>query len=201
MRVLISFLLLSFSSLVLAEHKYLTDQDAFYHYEALAELRTPKKELLKLISEDYRKARDEFTRHDLANEYWPTITAKIDALKKSERKILIRTSERIGEYDFDKNAFSLDVSTGTYFPYGRSHAAMFTNADKLSTLTVPMAKARQFSELLADSRKVRVEFFGRTVSAEERKFGMSTKKTISIKVDKLVVTHAESKKVIAEVNL
>lgn len=157
----LTFLLvfLLFSSNASAESYQIDDDTAFYVYEVFSEIKTPREELAEYISKDYRRARDEFSRHDLLVEINPVLDKRIEEAA-SAKLFNIRIGGKLGEYDFDKKGFKTGFSENTFVPYSYGYAASFTNIGKAEYLPVTVEKARTFASSLGKSRKAIFKIVG-----------------------------------------
>ena len=126
------FVLFYFFALnTLAEPIQATDENVSFLYESGAEILTSREKLASILSSDCRKARDEFSKHDLLEEIKPVINIPLEK-SKNTRQIIIKLGGRLGDYDFSKKAFPTGVSEKTFIPYQNGYAITFTNSEDFS---------------------------------------------------------------------
>lgn len=203
MRLLVTTILLAVSFSAFAENTesvLVSDDNVHYYYESRADIKATDQELAKIISVDYRNARDEFTRHDLLQKITPVLKKRL-AEAKTNDKIHLRVGSKLGDYDFDKKAFPIGFGKGTFIPFKNGYVVTFENSDGLEYIPVPLDKARELSQALQRGRQITLEIDGTPVSAMEKQLNWGHHKALSIKVTKLSVTLTRGGKKIGEKDL
>jgi hypothetical protein len=183
-----------FPPIVFAEDTILTDESVPFLYESRAEIKAPDTALAEYISTDYRSARDEFTKHDLFQQIKPILDKKLKEAKES-KNVVLRIGARLGDYDFDKKAFSTGFGEATFIPFDNGYAVTFINGEQIEMLQVPMASAKSLSSSLQKSREAKFDVYGEIVGAKEESINYFTKKAIKVKITKLRVTLQSGMKV------
>jgi len=176
----------------------ITDSSVPFIYESRSKLPIQKEKLAELISMDYRRARDEFTRHDLFSGIKPVIEEKLESAKKTNN-FLVRVNSRLGTYDFSHNVFPTGFSDTTFIPFENDYALDFSNGKVLEFLPMKLSEAKKLSSVLQESRNMTAVLYLSIKSAKEKKLRYYSKKTLTAKVDK-VEFYTEKGEKIATVN-
>lgn len=169
-----------------------TDNNVMFIYESKADIPTPKKEIAKKISIDYRNAPDEFTAHELFQKIEPLIERKIAEAKKLD-EIFVVIGDNLEEYDFNRKGFSTGLKSGTFIPYDNGYALQFANIDKLSFVEIPLEKAKVLAASLQKSRKCSITVYGVSVDSKEEELGRysfssEVRKVVIMKAVRIIIT-------------
>ncbi len=185
-------LILAISTSVDAEPIRVTDENIPFLYESRAEIQTSEEKLARIISVDYRRARDEFSKMELLQKIKPVISKKLSESKEIEEiKLLI--GSRLKEYDFDKSAFPTGFGSGTYIPFKNGYAVNFENAEIIEFIKIPVSEAKNLSSMLRKTRKVGFEVKGKIISVKEEMVNYSTKKLVTVEIQSVVVKTKKGK--------
>lgn len=180
---------LLFSTLALAEPVRLTDENAYLYYESRADIASPSHKLAEYLSQDYKNARDEFTKHDLLQKIEPVLAKKLIEAKDT-KTVLLRVRGKLGDYDFNKKAFPTGFGETTFIPFSNDYAASFVNGNDIQFMEVNMEAARELSDELRKTRTATFDIVGSIVGAgEEAVNSWSSKKMLKVKIEKLSVKH------------
>ncbi len=170
------------------EGPQITDENIPFLYESRAAVKAPEHRLASLISDDYRSAKDEFTRHDLMKQLRPVINERLAEGKKTKNVIML-VNTRLGDYDFNKGVFPTGIDGGTYLNHENGYAVRFTNADAASLLPVSIETARSLAGHLRDTRRGHLKIYGIIAGAKEEKLNWSLRKVLKVKITKIEVKH------------
>ena len=178
-----------------AETVRIITTNAPFFYESRAAIKTPDNKLAELMSRDYKYAKDEFTKHDLFQQIKPLMDKRIREAKKT-KKIFVRIGGKLGNYDFDKNAFTTGFDKATFVNFGNGYAVTFINGEQLKMLPVPLNSAKTLSGALRKDRRANYTIYAKIVGAMEQKFNRrGRKKTINVKITQIEVTLQNGTKV------
>jgi hypothetical protein len=161
-----------------------TDQSVPFLYESRAEIQAPDHQLATILSSDYRKARDEFTKHDLFQNIKPVLEKRLNESKQTEQ-VYLRVGGRLEDYDFEKQAFPTGIGEGTFIPYQNGYAISFINSKDVSYLPISLEKARALSDPLRKDRRTSMVFHCTIVKAKEQKLNWNTTKNLQVKINEL----------------
>lgn len=184
MRLLITTMmgyLMLFSAMASADSVRVTDVNIPFFYESRAEIPTTEHNLAELLSVDYRKAKDEFTRMELFQKIKPVIDKKLEEFGATEA-IIVLVGSRLKEYDFEKGAFPTDFSSNTYIPFDNGYAVNFNNARVLEYLEIPLNEAKKLATMLQKTRKVTFEITTIIESASEQRVDYRTNKLLTTRI-------------------
>ena len=159
------------TTVAVGEEIKIDGQSIVFLYEARAENRIPDEQLAEKISIDFRNARDEFTRHELMESIKPVIEKRM-AAAASAKEVYLLVKVRLGDYDFEKNAFSTTLGEGTYIRYGErgGYAVSFVNGEETAFLPVPMESARALAGELRRDRRATLKISAEPVRAKRKGF-------------------------------
>ncbi len=181
------------------EAERISDENAFYFYESRAEIRSPEHKLAGFISNEYKNARDEFTKHDLFQQIKPVLNKRL-AKAKGQKVVFVGVNSKLGDYDFDKKAFPSGFSETTFIPFDHSYAVSFVNASEIEYIPKELDSARKLASELRRSRNATFKITGEIVSVEEKTLNYRPSKVINIKINE-VNTFLQSGKEIAKIKL
>lgn len=157
----------------------ITEDNVALLYESRAAVPAPDHRLAAMISIDYHRAQDEFTRHDLFQKIEPVIRQRLGEAEATDHVLLLVLNE-LSEYDFERSAFPTGFGANTYFDFQAGHGyslatkyrVRFANGDDLAHVPVPVDDARRLSSRLRRDRDAayRIEGVpGRAVEERGRK--------------------------------
>jgi hypothetical protein len=141
-------------------------ETAILLYESLAtkEAKIASEFLLQLTSDEYRNARDEFTRRARRQSAASALPGKI-AKVASQRDYIVTIGYKLPQYDFERQGFSTGLQSTTYvsypnrLPYSSSRhldasgvAVRFANAPAFAFSEIPIDAAERYSASFAKSR-------------------------------------------------
>ena len=161
-----------------------TDENVPFIYEAHAVLPTPEHKLAAIISTDYARAKDEFTKHDLLQEIRPLLKKRIEDARAIE-SVVLRVGTNIGNYDFDSGSFPTGMGESSYIPFRNGYAVAFSNGTEMTSLPVAIDKARSLSSALRGSRKAVIEIHGTVLGSEETSLSYSRSKVVNVRITKI----------------
>ena len=138
----ILFVMLSFLStqaVCAQETDRLTDDLVPFVYESRTAIPTSRRETCGYLSDEYLRAPDEFTKHDMLEKIKPVIKSKLEEAK-NKKEYFLRVGAKLGQYDFDKKQFPSGVSSSTFIPFENypfvlegHYAVVFDNAKEIKT--------------------------------------------------------------------
>lgn len=162
----------------------LTDEVIPFAYESRAEIPASNKNLARLVSIEYRRANDEFTKHELMQKIKPILKTKLDAAKSSENYIL-RVGSKLGKYDFERNVFPSGFSESTFIPFKNGYAVTFENGKKLEFIPLAFDKAKELSSVLQRSRRITAVIYVTITGVKEEKLNWKHNKALVTKINKV----------------
>ncbi len=177
----------------LAESVQVTEENIPFIYETKAEIPTPPKILAGMISEDYLRARDEFTARELFEKIEPVITKRIAAARETQLW-RIEITDKLAEYDFDSKAFPTQLTEGTFIAFSvgnQRYAAKFVNPELFAKIPVELDVAKKLSGTLQKSRTVKILVEGVVKDAAEKNINYHKRKTINFEISKVVIKLAD----------
>ena len=180
----------------------LTDNNILFFYEANADIPSPLESVAKSYSEQYRNAPTEFAKADVLKQITPVIERKIGEAKDT-KDVMVSIGCRIADYDFARKGFDTTMTAESFVPFnlvGGNYAVAFKGIKKFSFLPLAEEKASQFQTKLARSRDGQVQIFGTVSGAEEQSLGGYERKTVFIKVHRLVFGLSDGT-ILGEINL
>lgn len=180
--------LLFMATTSVAEEPQLADENIPFLYESRADIPAPDHKMASLISIEYKKAEDEFTRQDLFKVIQPVLRKRM-AEAKVINSVFVRVNTTIGEYDFDKSAFPTGFSETTYIPYDNGYAATFINIKNILFLPVLLEKAKAYASLLRNSRKGIMIISADIQDAQEKELDWRHNKVLILKAKKYILQH------------
>lgn len=150
------FSLLFFAQQAFAEEQQkpeqLTDENVPFVYESRAKLPASDETLAEFLSEDYRRARDEFTKHALMEKIAPVIKSNL-ADAKTKNLYFMRIRTELGQYDFKNNSFPSGFTPNTVIPFnGGKYKLRFESTQNIENVSVPLEQAKGLAEKLQRSR-------------------------------------------------
>ena len=178
--------MLLFAGYALAEDLRVNDQNIVFLYESRAEIQAPDHHIASLISVDYRRAQDEFTRYELMEKIKPVIDKRIAEAGNTSGVYLI-VGSNLGEYDFERKGFPTGMGEGVFVNFDNNYTVTFVNGEALGFLPVPMESARALAGQLRRSRRAAISIYGDIVIAKEQDLNYYTKKTVELKVTRIEV--------------
>jgi len=173
---------------IAAEGIQITDENIPFLYESRAAVKAPEHKIAALISNDYRSAKDEFTRHDLLKQLRPVITERMAEGRKTQAVIML-VSTKLGDYDFNKSVFPTGIDGDTFLNHENGYAVRFANADAASLLPVSVETARSLAGHLRDTRRAHLKIHGVITGAKEEKLNWSPRKVLKVKITKIEIQH------------
>ena len=187
MKAILAIFLLVISTTTLAENTRINDENIPFLYESRADIPSPDHKIAALISSEYKNAGDEFTRHDLFKKILPVLKKRMKEAKATNKVTLI-IGGKLGEYDFDKGAFSTGFGERTYMTFKHGYGVSFTNGSKIKFLPVDMAQARGLAGHLRDGRDATFIVNATVVESKEESLGWGVNKVLKVKVDTIEVS-------------
>ncbi len=182
--MLFCLLVIVISTSSFAENTKISDENVPFLYEARADIKAPKHKLAKLISSDYRNAKDEFTRHDLFQQIDPVLDKRLTEANKI-KQVLLCIGGRLDNYDFDKKSFPTGFGPTTFIPFKNGYAVTFTNPENIQYISVPIESAKKLSNELRRSRKTVFNVYGEITGTKEADLDWRTKKALQVKITKI----------------
>lgn len=171
-------LLLGFSALTLAESNdnelepfFLTDESIAFVYESRTHEKTSDTVLAHAISQDFRLAREEFTRYDIVQALQPEIKERLRHADEAKTfGVIVRG--RLNEYDFERKLFPVDLGgmrddEPRYVWFNQDYGAKLSNVLGKIELPVPFDSARKLAGELQKSREVECVVVGRITGAKQ----------------------------------
>ena len=171
----------------------LTDNNILFFYEANADIPSTMESVAKCFSADYRNAPTEFAKVDILKQISPVIDRKI-ADAKGTKAVMVSLSCQIPDYDFTRKGFATTMTVESFVPFnlnGANYAVAFKGIKNFTFLALPEERAAQYQGKLARSREGQVQIFGTISSAEEQTLNYGTRKTVFLKVRRLVFSLAD----------
>ena len=184
---ILSLPLFLFSLVTFAEDERIEDSNIMFLYESRAEIRKPDHDIAKVMSTDYRNARDEFTRYDLFQQIKPVIDKRLSEARKVKTGYLL-VGGNLEDYDFNKKGFGTGFSENTYIPFDNGYAVTFINGNDIQFIPVPMEPARSLAGELRKSRRAGFTIHGEIINAKEKKLRYDISKVLEFKINKLEVS-------------
>lgn len=170
----------------------LSNDNIPYMYESRAAIAAPDHKMAELISVEYRRAKDEFTRHDLFKQIKPVLEDKLRE-GKNTKTVTLRIGTEIGEYDFEKTSFPTGLTETTFVPFSNGYAATFINGNKFANMFVPVDRARGFAPLLRKSRQGVMVIVADVVGTEEINLDWRHKKALKLRIRYFQLIHQNGK--------
>ena len=93
----------------------INDETIVFLYESRAEIPAPEHYVAGRMSVDYRRAEDEFTRHELMQKIKPVMEKRMREASNVTRVFLV-VGSNVGDYDFDRNIGRCRRSGATVVP-------------------------------------------------------------------------------------
>jgi hypothetical protein len=190
----ILFVMLSFLStqaVCAQETDRLTDDLVPFVYESRTAIPTSDEKLAGYLSDEYLRAPDEFTKHDMLEKIKPVIKSKLDEAK-SKKEYFLRVGTTLGQYDFDKKQFPSGLSSSTFIPFDNysyvldgHYAVVFDNAKEIENIPLSLDAAKSLSGKLQQSRDITAVIYCRVLSAQEKKLNYRNFKVINTHVTKV----------------
>lgn len=165
--------------------KISSDNVAFV-YEVKAEIPTPKTNLAKFLSSDYRNSPDEFTAHDLFSKIEPVIDKRIAEAKQTP-SWAVDIGFLLPQYDFDKKGFPTQINDETFIPLQNGYALVFTNPSDIGLLPVDVDTAKSLAHILQRNRNASLLVEGTIVESKEKQLNYSNFKVITLKPTKIMI--------------
>ena len=174
--------MLLFAGFALAEDMRVNDQSIVFLYESRAEIPAPDHHIANVISVDYRRAQDEFTRYELMERIKPVIDKRKAEAGKATGVYLI-VGSNLGEYDFEEKGFPTGMGDGTFVNFDNNYTVTFVNGEVLGFLPVPLESARALAGQLRRSRRAAISIYGDVVSAKEQELKLLHEENSGVKCD------------------
>ncbi len=164
----------------------ITDDNAYFFYEAHAEIPTSHANLAKLMSSDYRTAPDEFTAHELLQKMEPVIERRIKEAGEAAT-VMIKIGAELPNYDFDKNGFPTSITETTFVPFTGNYSARFSNVADLTFVPVSADAAKLLAGRLSRNRSCYLKIFGSIEKSAEETINNSSQKVITISASRISI--------------
>ena len=185
-----------------AEDLRVNDESIVFLYESRAEIPAPDHYVAGRMSVDYRRAEDEFTRHELMQKIRPVMERRMREATAVTRVFLV-VGSNLGDYDFDRNGFPTGMGEGIFVDFDDYYTVTFANARELGFIAVPMESARSLAGALRTGRRAAFTIYGTIVGAKEREINYYPRKTLELEVTRMEVEldsgrgHVGSKDIVA----
>lgn len=170
--------MLGYSVLTLAESNdnelepfLLTDESVAFVYDSLTQEKTSDTVFAYAISQDFRRAKEEFTRYDIVQALQPEIKERLRHAGEAKAfGVIVRG--RLNEYDFERKLFPIDLhgppgDDPRYVWFNQDYAAKLSNVQGQIELPVPFDSAKKLADELQNSREVECVVVGRITSAKQ----------------------------------
>lgn len=197
----ISVLMLS-SSIALAQSDdtkgdplSLNDESVVFLYESRASEQASDEVFAYAMSEEFRQAREEFTRYDILQELKPQIKEKLNEANDAQTVSLTISGGQLAEYDFEQQAFPLTVGDLPRVAFKEGYDVRITNVDELSMLPVPLQTARELASDLQESRQIEYVVIGDIGDVKREGLTSSARKIVEIEATRLEVKFLNGKEV------
>ena len=139
-----------------------------------------------LLSETFKRSRDEFERHDLMQKIKPVVDKRMaEAAAAKEVKLVV--GSRLGDYDFEEEAFTTGLRATSFMEYELGFAVMFENGGELAFLPVTKESARSLGGELQRDRGVTITLVGEIAGREHRKLNGIYKRVLYVSVNRMEV--------------
>ena len=136
------------------ETSKLDARTAPYVYEAYASKPLGNAAIAAQVSQDFRKAPDEFAQWDYFQTLLPSIQRKTKEAKETGTFQVV-IGAQLGRYDFDKMGFPTEFEATTFIPLQRSgYAVKFSNTEAFAYIGIQIDEARKHQLTLRQSRQV-----------------------------------------------
>ncbi len=173
----------------------LNDENVVFLYESRAPEKANDEVFAYAMSEEFRDAKEEFTRYDIIQELRPQIKEKLSKADAAQTVSLTIAGRQLSEYDFDRQAFPVDVGDVPYITYEQGYDVKISNAEEMSELPVPLETARQLADDLQESRQVEYVVIGEVKGVEREGLTSRPRKIVEIQATRLVVKFLNGREV------
>lgn len=202
LRLLTVSLLMLGSSIALAQSDdtkgdplSIDDESVVFLYESRASEKASDDVFAYAMSEEFRQAREEFTRYDILQDLRPRIKEKLNEANEAQTVSLTISGGQLAEYDFEKQAFPLTVGDLPRIAFKEGYDVRITNADELSLLPVPLQTARELAADLQESRQIEYVVIGDIGDVKREGLTSSARKIVEIEATRLEVKFLSGKEV------
>ncbi len=182
--LLISVFIFSISSAFASDIERITDENIVFAYESRTKIPTDQTKLAKLISREYRRASDEFTKRRLMKDLKPVIKTRLEEAK-SKNTYIVRVGSKLGEYDFKKKSFPSGLDAQTFIPFDNRYALQFSNAEYITDVPIPESEAEKLSSLLQRSRRITAVIYITLAESQEKELGYRSYKVLNSHISKV----------------
>ena len=200
-------LMLGYSVLTLAESNdnelepfLLTDESIVFVYDSLTQEKTSDTVFAYAISQDFRHAREEFTRYDIVQALQPEIKERLRRADEAKTfGVIVRG--RLNEYDFERQLFPIYLRGSRddeprYVWFHQDYGAKLSNVLGKIELPVPFESAKKLAGELQYSREVECVVVGRITSAKESEnIRRPPRKIVSIEAEHIKVRFTSGREV------
>ncbi len=174
------------SNIAFAEGIRIDDNNAFFLYESRADIKASEENLASFMSVEYRAARDEFTKRDLFNKIKPVLDKKMKEASAQDT-VTLNVNAKLGEYNFDLNAFKTGLSENTYIEFDFGYGVIFDNAKSIKHLPVSFDSAKSLAPALGNSRSATYHLTAEILTVKEDTINYRPKKLIVLKITNMSV--------------
>lgn len=174
----------------------LTNENIAFIYESRADLPTSNESLAKIVSIEYKNARDEFTQYELMEKIKPVLKTKLSEAK-ANNSYFLNVGSKLGEYDFKNNTFPTGFSEGTYIPFENGYVLSFNNIKDIENIKIPFATAKGLSKKLQKSRKITAIIYVKPSKALEEKVNWNHSKVLKADITSITVLADDGDEIIS----
>ena len=175
-----------------SEPYVINNESVPFMYETQTNDKTPHSVFAYAISEEFRNAKEEFTRYDLIQELQPVFKENLSKARKA-KTVEVSLNGWLFEYDFEKSAFPIGIGSmgphqAPYVAFDQRYSVRLTNIKGRTTmLPVKLELARKLARDLEDSREIECIVTGRITGTELEGSIQHPQKIVNIEVDRIVV--------------
>ena len=172
------------TTFVQAEVVPINHENVAYVYEVNTKNPAPRETLAKLISAEYRDAKDETSAREAFTKIAPSIDKGIEAAKTS-KLCLVKTTKELPQYDSKSASFPTGFTEDTFLPfkaYNQEFAVMFTNSGEFAQVPVSAESAKKLDSILEKDRSAEFTVEGFVKGTTERTLKGKKQKVILLEI-------------------
>lgn len=183
-----------------SEFVLLTDESVVFVYESRSDEKTPNSIFAYALSQDFRNAKEEFTRYDIVQDLQSEIEEKLRQAEEV-KTVGVIVRGRLREYDFERKLFPINLAGGPEdYPrriwFDQHYAVELLNVAGKIELPVPFESAKKLAGELQKSREVECVVVGRirdTGQGNDNR--LPPVKVVSVQADHITVRFANGQEV------
>jgi len=187
-QIIIGFALCA-ATAISAESVRITEENIPFVYELKAEIPTSREILAGILSEDYRKAEDEFTAREMFQKIEPVIVKRL-ATAKETKLWRVEITGVLAPYDFNSKSFPSQLTAKSFvqFSSGRqNYAVQFSNTEAFRDIPVEMDAAKNLSAKLRKSRVSILHVEGTIKESLEKTINYNRLKVLIFEISKMTI--------------